>query len=206
MESEDRRLELALELQSIAQAGLYYTKDNFDRERFTRVREIAAEFIADRLDIPPARAAEIFCCETGYQTPKIDTRAVIVKDGKILLVRESNGTWSLPGGWEEPTLSVGENVAKEVLEEAGLDVVPRRIIAFHDRCKHNPQVYPFRICAVYILCEVLGGSFHENDETTAAAYFAPDELPALALEKNTPEQIALCLAGAANENWRTVFD
>ena len=206
MPKEDHWLELALELQSIAQAGLYYTKDIFDRERFTRVREIAAELIAGRMDISASKAAEVFCCETGYQTPKIDTRAVIVKDGKILLVRENNGTWSLPGGWEEPTLSVGENVVKEAREEAGLDVIPQRILAFHDRRKHNPQVYPFRICAVYVLCTVQGGSFEENDETTAAAYFSPDALPTLALEKNTPEQIALCMTAAADENWKTVFD
>ena len=42
---------------------------------------------------------ELFCGETGYQTPKLDTRAAIFKDNKILLVHEKNGTWSLPGGW-----------------------------------------------------------------------------------------------------------
>ena len=70
----------------------------------------------------------IFCNESGYQTPKLDTRASIFENGKILLVRENNGKWSLPGGWCDVNVSVGENTVKEVKEESGLDVVADRIL------------------------------------------------------------------------------
>ena len=92
-------LDWAVELQSLAQAGLFYSKDVYDIERFTRIREIAAEMVGQISELPLEKVKELFCCETGYQTPKLDTRAAIFQGDKILLVRENNGLWSLPGGW-----------------------------------------------------------------------------------------------------------
>ena len=135
-----------VELQSLAQAGLTYGKDVYDRERYTRIREISAEMAAHMTELPVETVKGLFCCETGYQTPKIDTRAAIFRDGKILLVHENNGTWSLPGGWCDVNVSVGENTAKEVREEAGLDVIPEKVIAIQDRARHNLPQY---ICSVY---------------------------------------------------------
>ena len=95
----DPWLEFAIRIQSIAQAGLQYGKDPFDRERYQALRDIAAEMIARRTELPVDRVRGLFCNESGYQTPKVDTRAAVFREGKILLVRENNGTWSLPGGW-----------------------------------------------------------------------------------------------------------
>ena len=102
----------------------------------------------------------------GYQTPKLDTRAAIFKEDKILLVREKNGTWSLPGGWVDVNVSVRENVIKEVKEEAGLDVRPELVIAVQDREKHNLPVYAYKVCKIFVLCSACGGEFQENIETT----------------------------------------
>lgn len=66
------------------------------------------------------KVKELFCDEVGYQTPKLDTRVAIFREDKILLVKENNGTWSLPGGWVDVNVSVKENTIKEVKEEAGL--------------------------------------------------------------------------------------
>ena len=101
-------LQWAIELQSLAQAGLTYGKDVYDRERYERIREISAEIMSNMSDIPTETIKNLFCNETGYQTPKLDTRAAIFKDDKILLVCENNGTWSLPGGWCDVNVSVGE--------------------------------------------------------------------------------------------------
>ena len=122
MERQENWLRWAVELQSLAQAGLYYGKDPFDRERYARIREIAAEMLQEPSGLPLETVKDLFCCESGYQTPKLDTRAAIFRDGRILLVQERNGTWSLPGGWVDVDLSVAENAAKEVLEEAGLEL------------------------------------------------------------------------------------
>jgi ADP-ribose pyrophosphatase YjhB (NUDIX family) len=206
MEEEPMWLVWARQLQAIAQAGLYYNRDDFDRQRYQQVRDIAADIVSTQTQLPPERVKGFFCNEVGYQTPKIDTRAAIVRDGKILLVQERNGTWAMPGGWVEPGLSVGENAVKEVKEEAGLDVTAQRILAILDRERHNPVVFPYKICKVFVQCRVLGGSFGANIETLDSRYFSLEELPVLAQEKNTAQQIALCLTACAAEHWETVFD
>ena len=206
MDKQALWLSWAVELQALAQAGLYYGKDVYDRERYTRIREIAAEMVAAGSGLPKETVTELFCCETGYQTPKLDTRAAIFRDDKILLVRETNGKWSLPGGWVDVDISVKENTVKEVWEEAGLEVTADRIIAVQDREKHNLPVYAFKVCKIFVLCSVLGGEFQPNSETTESGYFALDSLPPLATEKNTEAQIRMCYDAYRAEHWETQFD
>lgn len=207
MNTNEHWLQWAIELQSLAQAGLTYGKDAYDKERYERIREISAEMVAHLADIPTDTVKNLFCNETGYQTPKIDTRAAIFKDEKILLVRENNGTWSLPGGWCDVNVSVGENTVKEVKEEAGLDVIAESIIAIQDRAKHNLPAYAYGICKVFVLCSVTGGGFQANIETTGFDYFTEDNLPNLATEKNNEEQIKMCFdAYRAGDLWKTIFD
>lgn len=200
-------LQWAIELQSLAQTGLAYGKDPYDLERYARIREISAEILSGMSGIPTETVRGLFCSETGYQTPKLDTRAAVFQNGNILLVRENNGKWSLPGGWCDVNVSVAENTVKEVREEAGLDVVPCSIIAIQDRARHNLPAYAYGICKVFVLCSLVGGCFRENLETTGFDYFPEDALPELATEKNTREQIRMCFeAFRAGDRWKTLFD
>ncbi|MBQ7198187.1 MAG: NUDIX hydrolase N-terminal domain-containing protein, partial [Selenomonadaceae bacterium] len=96
MKDTDKIIKWAVELQSLSQTAIFYCKDKFDKERFQRIREIAAEMIALKTDLPLDKVKDLFCGDEGYQTPKIDTRAAIFKDDKVLLVRESDGRWTLP--------------------------------------------------------------------------------------------------------------
>lgn len=206
MNNGETWLSWAIELQALAQAGLFYSKDIYDIERFSRIREIAAVMIASPAGLPLERVKDLFCNETGYQTPKLDTRAAVFQQDKILLVQENNGLWSLPGGWVDVDLSVGENTIKEVKEEAGLDVMPRMVIALQDRKKHNPEIYAYNICKVFVLCDLLGGSFQANSETIASGWFTMDSLPPLSENKNTRSQIQMCFDAVRAEHWETVFD
>lgn len=206
MDSNEKWLQWAVELQSIAQAGLFYGEGPFDLERYGRVRDIAAEMIAYKSDIPVGKVKSLFCNETGYQTPKLDSRAAIFQDGKILLVKERDGAWSLPGGWVDVNVSVKENTIKEVKEEAGLDVTADMVIAVQDREKHNLPIYAYKICKMFVLCSVIGGEFEPNIETLESKYFGMDELPALAEEKNNEEQIKMCFEAYHTKNWKTLFD
>ncbi len=206
MDKNEKWLQWAVKLQSIAQAGLYYGKDKFDLERYEQIRDIAAEMISYKSEIPVEKVKDLFCNEIGYQTPKLDTRAAVFKEDRILLVRESDGRWSLPGGWVDAGLSVKENAEKEVLEEAGLTVAARRIIAVQDRDKHNLPVYAYKVCKVFVECEYLSGEFAPNLETIASGYFGMDELPELDTEKNNEEQVRMCFGARGAEHWETVFD
>lgn len=201
----DQIIEWAKELQSLAQAGLFYGHDIYDKERYQRIREISAEMMLTRADIPVEKIKGLFCGDEGYQTPKLDTRAAIFSDEKILLVCEK-GKWSLPGGWCEFNLSPADNIVKETKEEAGLDVHVEKVIAIQDRDKHNPPPYAYGVVKIFYLCKVLGGKFTENIETSESRFFSKDELPLLAEAKCNKEQILMCFDAYKSNNWTVVFD
>ena len=206
MEHNEQWLQWAVELQALAQAGLTYGKDIYDRERYQRIREIAAELLAAKTGLSMEQVTGLFCEEAGYQTPKLDTRAAIFQDDKILLVHENDGTWCLPGGWCDVNISAAENVVKEVKEEAGLDVRADLVIAVQDREKHNRPIYANKICKIFFLCTALGGEFVPNSETTETGYFGLEELPVLATAKVTKEQIKMCFDARDATHWVTRFD
>lgn len=206
MKNEDM-LDFIIELQSLAQAGLYYGHDEFDKERYQRIRDISASMLSLYSGLPFGNVLDIFCHEVGYQTPKLDTRGVVFNErGEILLVQENDGLWSLPGGWVDINMSVKENVEKEVLEEAGLKVNADKIIAVMDRDKHNLPRYIYKVIKIFILCNKETGEFIANNETIASAYFSYENLPKLSTAKNNQEQIALCFKAYQDKNWQTYFD
>lgn len=199
--------ELAIRVQSLAQGGLAYSDNSYDRERYEELREIAAQMLSCETEVPTETIKTFFCNEIGYQTPKIDTRAAVFQEGKILLVHEKNGTWSLPGGWCDVDQSVASNVIKETKEEAGLDVVAEQLIAVQDWRKHNPCNLPYGVIKLFVQCRAIGGAFDENIETTEIRYFDRDALPEnLAAEKNTAEQIQMCFDAYQRKDWKTVLD
>lgn len=205
MNDLDALTKLAMELQSIAQNGLTYTKDKYDKERFERVREISAEIMAMKTGLPVEKVKNLFCSEEGYQTPKLDTRAAIFNENGILLVKE-RGKWSLPGGWVDYNQSISSNTVKEVKEEAGLDVAPVKVIAIQNRNRHNFPKYAYEICKVFVLCDVKGGSFQPNIETSESGYFSLDNLPELDEDKNVFSQIKMCFDAYNSKNWEVPFD
>lgn len=199
---EPKWLSWAKELQFLAQAGLTYTKDSFDKERFARIREIAAEMMAEGSGLSVEQVKGLFCNEVGFQTPKLDTRAALFDDtGRILLVHENDGRWSLPGGWVDVDQSIAANALKEIREEAGLEAEFVRLIALHDWHRRNVRAAAWNVCKAFVLCRPLGGSFKPNTETIGIGWFSLEALPPLATEKNTQEQIALCFAAHADPNW-----
>lgn len=209
MNHENQWLEWAKELQDLSQCALAYCEDKFDIERFQRIREISAEMAASVVDMPVETVKDMFCAGTGYQTARIENRAAVMRDGKLLLVQEANGKWALPGGWQDYDQTVRENTVKEVLEEAGMRVRPVRLVALHDYSRHSRSSaqFPYNIVKVFVLCEYLSGEFAPNIETLGCGFFGPDEIPRpLAMGKSTPEQIDMCFRAAADENWAVEFD
>ena len=202
----DQILQWATELQNLAQAGLFYGHDIFDKERYSRIREIAAEMLSNRFDLPLETVQNLYCQDVGFQTPKVDTRAAIFRDGKILLVRERDGLWAVPGGWCEYNLSPVDNTIKEAREEAGLNVKVVRLIAVQDRIKHNSPSYLYGVVKIWYLCEALDGEFKANAETIESGYFGLDELPELADAKCSRNQVEMCFEAYRDTNWMARFD
>lgn len=207
MEEVDQFTKWATNLQSIAQAGLHYGKDVFDRERYEQVRKIAGEMMQAKTGLPKEQIKTLFLGNEGYQTPKIETRAAIFKDDKILLVRERMAQeWSLPGGWNDYDQTTAQNCVKEAREESGRIVKPVKLIAVQDRNHHNKPILATNVTKIFYLCKEISGEFVPNDETDACDYFALDNLPKLSLDRNTKEQIEMCFKATKDPNWETVFE
>lgn len=209
MNTDDRLIEISRELQAIASGGILYTKNPFTKERFERVMTLSAELLTMSVDgLEKKDAEELFEKNDGYQTPKAETRAVILNDkDEVLLVRDLDGKWALPGGWCDFDQTIMSNTVKEAREETGLDVEPWRLVAVHfHRKRNNPNSF-FSCFKHFVLCRVLGGSFVANDETTESRYYALDDLPEnLNTHKGTAEQIALCIRASHEEHWEVEVD
>ena len=198
----------AQELQFLAQCSLAYSKDKFDRERSERIRDIACEMLSYKYDLPIEKIKMDFASEIGYQTPKVETRAAIIKDNKVLLVKEQlDGKWALPGGYQDVNVSIRENVIKEASEEAGAVVQPLKVVAVLDYNRHHHVNFPLGMVKIFVLCEYISHSFNENTETLGAEFYTLDNLPELSLTRTTKKQLEMCFECYKDpKNWDTIFD
>lgn len=179
-------------LLALAEAGLYYGKDEFDRERYTEIRSIALELLNELSSEPLEKIMNIVNLNEGYPTPKVDVRAFIQQDGKVLLVEDTvSKEWSLPGGYAEVGISPKENVLKEVLEETGLEVVVDELKAVFDTNLRQDIPQLFQFYKLVFSCTIIGGQFVENSETSNMGFFELDQLPKLSEKRTTKEQLIL---------------
>lgn len=202
-----RWLKWAQEIQALAQTGLHYSQTDYDRQRYRRLMEIAADMTAacGRSDVETI--LRLFLRQPGYATPKVDVRGAVVEEGKILLVQErSDERWCLPGGWADVGETPAEMVVREVEEESGLRVRPVRLVGVYDA---NRGAYPeefFHAYKLVFLCERVGGELRGSNETLAAAFFSPDDLPPLSEHRTNRRHLADIFACHREPGRPAVFD
>ena len=201
-------LDWARRMQAIAQNGLTFAQDPYDRERYEALRMLAAEVVAAGSTLDFSRALELFTAEAGYATPKVDVRGVVFRGSTLLMVQEkSDGRWSLPGGWAEVSSSPAENVTREIAEETGFLTRAVKLLAFYDREKHpHSPPYVQHVYKVFVRCEIVGGAAAASLETDAVGFFGEHELPELSLARVAPDQIARCFAHLRQPDLATDFD
>lgn len=201
-------LDWARRLQAIAQSGLAFTKDAYDRERYREVLRVAAELMAaGAADVPIETIAGVFSAQSGYATPKVDVRAAVFRDEGILLVKErEDGGWTLPGGWADVGDPPSVAAVREVKEESGYDVVARKLVMVYDRDRHGHPPHLFHIYKLFFLCELVGGEATTDHEIAEVGFFGKDRLPPLSLTRITPAEIALLFEHRRHPEWPTNFD
>jgi ADP-ribose pyrophosphatase YjhB (NUDIX family) len=193
-------------LQSIAQNGRHYCKNEFDLERYQQVEDVAAEIAAGYSDGELQSIKAMFRREAGPATPKIDVRAAVISENKILLVKERGDGWTLPGGWIDPGESPSEAAVRETKEESGYDVNAVRLMAIYDRDRQGHPPCPFHVYKLIFLCTLVGGSAKTSLETEAACFFRENELPALSESRVLLPQIKRAFAFAKDPNLPADFD
>ena len=207
MNREPAWLTIGRELRSIAQIGLTFCRDPFDRQRYERIQELAASVIALGAGRPDPGLLDYIRHDTGYATPKVDVRAAAFVEGRVLLVREvSDGSWTLPGGWADVNESPAESVVREVREESGFEARAVKLAAVHDYRKRNRRHHLDSIYKLFFICELTGGKAAPSIETSEVAFFAHEDLPPLSIGRTTAEQIHRMFRHAADPALPTDFD
>jgi ADP-ribose pyrophosphatase YjhB (NUDIX family) len=202
-----QRLAWMRRLQTITQAGLTYTRDPYDRERYEQLQELAAEIAASVSQVPEAPCLAIIRAEKGYATPKLDVRAVVEQAGKLLFMRESqDGLWSLPGGWADIGESPSQIAEREVLEETGFQVRAIKLLALYDKARHEHPPEFWYCYKLFVRCELRGGAPTRGIETLDTAFFGADELPPLSTPRVTEAQVRRMFQHIAQPELPTDFD
>ncbi|MFC7392316.1 NUDIX hydrolase [Scopulibacillus cellulosilyticus] len=205
---EEKWLNWSKRMQAIAQAGLTYSKDPYDIERFQELRQISLEIMSEYTNLKNMKKIEeLFANETGYQTPKVDIRGVVYKNSKLLFVKEkSDGGWSLPGGWADVGFTPSEIAVKEIHEESGYKTEPKRLLAVLDMSCHPHPPAPYHIYKIFIECSLIGGRAETGLETEKVSFFGRDELPALSVQRNTESQIKMLFDQLEEKKNNVIFD
>lgn len=201
-------IEWARKIKAIAQIGLEYAEDAYDRQRYAELQVLAAEMMAGASDVPQHRWQELFESETGYATPRVDVRGAVFRDGQVLLAREQDdGRWSLPGGWADVNDPPSIAVVRELREETGYEVRCTKLAAVLDRDLHyNEDKRPVHTYKLMFLCEITGEAGGLDHDISEARFFPVDDLPPLSLKRILPEQIRLMVEHHQNPSLPTLFD
>ena len=189
---QDRFLTIIQRVQALANTGLTFASGPYDLERYEELRELSVEMFSLISEEKIEKLEKLFVVEPGYQTPKVDVRALVEKEGKILLVKEkADERWSLPGGWADVGYTPSEVAVKEVREEANLHVKAERLLAVFDKRCHPHPPYPEYTYKLCLSCKIESGEMQAGLETLEVAFFDPMDLPELSEERITASQIAL---------------
>lgn len=196
------------QLKNIADIGLLYAADAYDRERYIELHAVSLKMMSRLTDTPLSKMTDFYRPITDYPTPKVDIRALVLNtDHQILLVQErSDGRWALPGGWADIGLTAREVAAKEVFEETGLTVSPTRLLAVFDKkCHpHPPQAY--YVYKFVILCSYVSGDLRPAHDILDSLYFDINNLPPLSENRILKSQIELVFQKAHTNDIETYFD
>ena len=198
--------EWVTEIQAIAQSGLAYSNNEFDRQRYEALTALASQMMSELSDISFEKIHSLFIAEKGYATPKLDVRAFIVKDERLLMVKEvSDGLWTLPGGWADVNESPSEAITREVKEETGFDISIDRLLALWDKHKHDhPPQWPHAY-KCFFSGKILSGQPTINIEVSDIDFFDVNTLPPLSVNRVTKSQI-IKLAKILENYPLTAFD
>lgn len=202
-----RWLVWAREIQALAQTGYHYANNDFQRERYTRLMEIAGEIIHEHAGLETIPLVEAFRAQIGYATPRVDVRGAVFQDGRLLMVRErSDGGWTMPGGWADVGDVPSQSAEREVWEEAGFRVRAHKLIGVYDANRVGPLEL-FHAYKLVFLCDILEGEPTPSDETSEVAFFRVEEIPSqLSGERTLPRHIQDAFAALVDPHLPTVFD
>lgn len=206
MNQPPKWIEWAREIFSLSQAGLAYSRNEFDLARYKRLQEITAEMLESQSELSKESVLESLSMQAGYATPKVDVRGAVVCDGKILLIQErTDGKWAMPGGWADLGDAPASVAEREVWEESGYRVQAEKVVAVLDANRIQPMEF-YHAFKIIFLCTLIGGEPRTSNETMGVDFFELDSLPPLSRYRTNEEMLKEVFAHVEDPNRRTAFD
>ena len=200
-------LDLSRRLLALSQTGLHFTPEEYDRERYREMAQIAGELLALESSMTAEQLRAAWLVEDGYATPKVDVRGAVFRGDQVLMVQERvDGKWTLPGGWADVNDTPSHAVEKEIEQESGFTARAVKLAAIFDRNKHNHPQFLFHVWKMFFICEITGGDFRTSYETTAVQFFPVADLPELSTGRTTAEQIQRVYRHHRDRSLATEFD
>ena len=201
-------LEKIKRIQALAEIGLEFSQNIFDRERYEELHEISLQIMEQITNVPVEKIIPVIQDKNGYKTPKVDVRAVVFNEkNEILLIQEkADNCWAMPGGWADIGYSPSEVAVKECSEEAGIKVEPTKLLAVLDKQKQKmPPAFEY-VYKIFLLCTKLNDNISVGSETSDVGWFNEQNLPELSTPRNTVDQIKLMFQYHRGEKTEPCFD
>lgn len=189
-------------LNALADTGLVYAENGYDKDRYEQIKLITLELIAKVTDAPIENIKGLFVPVKDYPTVKVDVRGFVLNEKReILMAKESiDGKWTIPGGWADIGDTPSEAVIKEIKEETGFDVEIVRLLAIYDKRCHPHPPETFYIYKLMFLCEISGGELCYGFDMQGADFFPLDQLPELSKDRILESQLKHLFRLASNKS------
>lgn len=135
------------------------------------------------------------------QQPLVGVGAIIVEDGRVLLIRRAKapllGEWSIPGGMLELGETVRQGAEREALEETGLVVRANDLLGVFDRIVQDQTKRTlYHYVLVDFLCQRTSGDVLAAGDASDARWFTHAELSNLSLPEETLKVLQMGIAKA----------
>ncbi|MGB5498668.1 MAG: NUDIX hydrolase N-terminal domain-containing protein [Maribacter sp.] len=205
---EDQPLELVKRIKALADTGLVFIQDEFDRERYEEIRELSLKLLAHLGNQPLSVLRDFFLPEKDYPTVKVDVRGFVLNEAnEILMAKEGiDGKWTIPGGWADVGYSPSEVVIKEIEEETGLHCSVVRLMTVYDKRMHAHPPQPFYIYKLIFLCKIESGNLKHGFDMEGADFFSADNLPELSEDRILKTQLEQLFKMVMEDDKNVYFD
>lgn len=200
-------LEIAREIQQLSKIGAAFSFTEYEIQRYKRLTEITSEIIAHQTDLEVEALNKVLINQPGFATPKVDVRAAVIRNGKILLVQENtDNCWAMPGGWADVGDVPSDVAIRETKEESGFDVKPVKVIGVFDANRVEDKLEFFHAFKIVFLCDLIGGNAATSNETLDVKFFDLDKLPELSLNRTNLKHLNEIKLHLYNPVRSTYFD
>jgi len=203
-----QQFELIKRIKALADTGLVYAKDEYDRERYKELKEISLQLMAQVSGRSLNVLQDFYLPEKDYPTVKVDVRGLILNEkDEILMTKESiDGKWTIPGGWADIGDTPSEAIIKEIKEETGFEAETLRLLAVYDKSRHPHPPQPFYVYKLNFLCRITGGKLQSGFDIQDVDFFPLDKLPPLSEDRILKLQLEHLFNLAKDRGAKVYFD